>query len=303
MSAGKMHADELTITIPLVQRLLAAQFPHWADLPLTAVKSAGTDNAIYRLGAELVVRLPRIGWAIGQVAKEHKWLPRLAPHLPLAIPEPLAQGEPGAGYPWRWSIYRWLPGENVSPEAEIDWGDTAVSLAGFVKALQQIDPAGGPLAETHGLRGLPLLTRDEAVREAIGALNGRIDTKLALKAWQASLEAPDWHRLPVWFHGDLLPGNVLFYQGKAHAVIDFGGLGVGDPACDLMIAWGLFTGQSRTAFRAALGVDEATWRRGRGQALAQALIFLPYYWRTNPTGVQRALWAVQQVLADFQVNG
>ncbi|MEZ4595155.1 MAG: phosphotransferase, partial [Chloroflexota bacterium] len=168
---------------------------------------------------------------------------------------------------------------------------------------QQIDPTGAPLATEVGSRGVPLAERDEGTREAIGALNGRIDTHLALKTWQASLETPDWMHPPVWFHGDLLPGNVLFHQRQPHAVIDFGSLAVGDPACDLMIAWGLFTGESRQTFRAALGVDEATWRRGRGMALSQAVIFIPYYWHTNPVGVQRALWAVQQVLADFQASG
>ena len=302
MPPSKMHADELNITIPLVKRLLASQFPHWADLPLSPVKSAGTDNAIYRLGEELAVRLPRIHWATEQVAKEHQWLPRLAPHLPLAIPKPLALGEPGEGYPWRWSVYRWLLGENVLPEAKIDWVETAVALAEFVLALQQIDPADGPLAAENGSRGVPLAVRDVATREGIAWLDGRIDTQTALKAWEASLKAPNWHRAPVWFHGDLLPGNVLFHQGTAHAVIDFGCLAVGDPACDLMIAWGLFTSKGREAFRAALGVDEATWLRGRGMALSQAVIFIPYYWHSNPAGVQRALWALQEVLTDFQTN-
>ena len=294
----KMHKDEVHTDEKLVRRLLATQFPQWEDLPIQSVPSAGTDNALYRLGEDMVVRLPRIHWAVGQVDKEHEWMPKLAPHLPLAIPVPLEMGEPDEGYPWRWSIYCWLEGENRTMENIAHSKQTAIDLARFLLALQSIDTTGGPLAAEHELRGEPLATRDEATREAITALHGMINVSAVTKVWETALQSSEWNHAPVWFHGDVLPGNLLFKNGQLSAVIDFGGLGVGDPACDLMIAWNLFTGDSCNAFRLALGVDDATWARGRGHALSQALIFIPYYMNTNPVGVKNAWRVIAEALAD-----
>jgi len=296
MTAVKMHANEVQTDAQLLGRLLAAQFPQWAGLPLTPVPSAGTDNALYRLGSDMVMRLPRIDWAIGQAEKERRWLPRLAPHLPLAIPEQLARGEPGEGYPWPWSIYRWLPGESATLARLNDPCRAAGQMARFVTALWQVDATDGPPAAEHNLRGAPLALRDEPTRAAIAALAGVIDTGKATVVWEAALEAPNWEREPVWFHGDLLSGNVLVEQGRLSAVIDFGGLAVGDPACDLMIAWSLFSGASREVFRVETTVDEATWLRGRGCALSQAAIFIPYYWQTNPVGVKNARRMIAELL-------
>ena len=237
--------------------------------------SAGTDNALYRLGDELVVRLPRIHWATGQAAHERRWLPRLAPHLPLTVPVPLATGTPAHGYPWPWSVYRWLPGEDAASARMDDPSEAARTLARFLNALQQIDATGGPPAGDHNVRGQPLIERDAATREAIAALDGLIDGAMAVRAWETALAAPDWSGAPVWFHGDLLPGNVLVEDGRLRAVIDWSGLAVGDPACDLMMAWGLFSGESRAAFQDALGVDEATWAWARGHALSQAQSLSP----------------------------
>ncbi len=296
MHPGKMHADEVDTDVSLVRRLLAAQFPQWADLPIDPGPSAGTDNAIYRLGEDMAVRLPRIHWAIGQVEKEHLWLPKLAQHLPLAIPVPLGKGSPAEGYPWHWSVYPWLKGEHATIDRIGDLREAATELSHFVAALQGIDPAGGPRAG----RGVPLAMRDVSTREAIEALRGMIDVDAATAAWEAALGAPVWQGSPVWVHGDLLPGNLLVEQGRLSAVIDFGGFGVGDPACDLMIAWGLFSGESRDVFRAALGVDDTTWARGRGHALSWALIFIPYYLETNPVGVGAARRTIDEVLADHK---
>jgi aminoglycoside phosphotransferase (APT) family kinase protein len=293
---ANMHENEVQTDTQLVGRLLAAQFPQWASLPLTPVPSAGTDNALYRLGSEMVVRLPRIDWAAGQAEKEGRWLPRLAPHLPLAIPEQLAVGEPDAGYPWPWSVYRWLPGENATLARLNDPGQAAVQMARFITTLWQVDATDGPPAAEHNLRGAPLALRDEPTRKSIAALEGVIDTGRATAVWDAALEAPDWEREPVWFHGDLLSGNVLVEQGRLSAVIDFGGLAVGDPACDLMIAWSLFSGASREVFRVETAVDEATWLRGQGCALSQAVIFIPYYWHTNATGVKDARRMLAELL-------
>lgn len=303
MNAGKMHEDEVITDASLVRLLLASQFPQWTDLSIEPVPSAGTDNTLYRLGDEMVVRLPRIHWAVGQVDKERKWLPRLAPHLPLAVPVPLAMGEPGERYPWRWAVYRWLEGGNATIDNVIDPVQAALDLAQFVQALQKIDPTGGPLASEHNSRGSPLVTRDEDTREAIASLDGMFDADLLTSIWDSALCASDWDKEPVWFHGDLLPGNLLFTQGQLSAVIDFNGLGVGDPACDLMIAWNLFSGESRDAFHKALDIDDATWARGRGHALSQASIFIPYYLHTNPIGVATAKRAVREVIADHSANG
>jgi aminoglycoside phosphotransferase (APT) family kinase protein len=295
-----MHAEEVHTDEALVRRLLGAQFPHWSELPIERVPSAGTDNALYRLGDEMVVRLPRIHWAVANVERELRWLPALAARLPLAIPVPLAKGLPTDDYPWPWSVHRWLHGEDGTRAAVTDLRQAASDLAGFLAALQAIDPRGGPVAIDQGLRGVPLATRDEPTREAIAALRGGIDADAATAAWESALQAPAWDRAPVWFHGDVLPGNLLFERGRLTGVIDFGGVGVGDPASDLKIAWNLFSGQSRDVFRKALDVDEATWARGRGHALSQALIFIPYYQDTNPVGVATARRALDEVLADHR---
>src|SRR4051812_7489048 len=185
MPAGKMHADEVDTDISLVRRLLTAQFPQWSDLPIAPVVSSGTDNAMYRLGDDLAVRLPRTEGVVRQVDKEHRWLPRLAPHLPLAIPVPLAKGAPGEGYPWAWSVCRWLVGENATIERLADPRQAASELAQFVAALQRIDPAGGPAPGPHNFgRGEPLTRRDTATRTAIVALHGMIDTDAATAAWE-----------------------------------------------------------------------------------------------------------------------
>ncbi len=291
-----MHVDEVETNVALVGRLLAAQFPRWADLPIQPVSSSGTDNALYRLGDEMLVRLPRIHWAVGNVEKEYQWLPRLAPHLPLTISVPLAKGEPGAGYPWPWTVYPWLAGEHSTIDRIADPQQAALDLAGFITALQQIDATDGP----PGGRGKPLVLRDEETRQAIAALHGMIDSEAAVAVWETALQAAEWDRAPVWFHGDLLPGNLLFQKGRLCAIIDFGTLGVGDPACDLMVAWNTLPAESRSVFRAALGVDDATWARGRGWALWQALVFIPYYLHTNPVGVGYARRTLAEVLSDHQ---
>lgn len=294
MSTGKMHADEININTSLVRRLLASQFPQWAKLPIMPVRSAGTDNALYRLGKELAVRLPRIGWAAGQMEKEHDWLPKLAPHLPLAIPAPLAQGVPGEGYPWRWSIYRWLAGVDLFARPLSDQRQLARDLARFIAALRRIDTTGAPPAD----RGVPLAQRDADTRAAIAALRGMLDTEAATAAWEAALRAPEWDGPPTWLHGDLLPTNLLVRGRRLSAVIDFGGLGVGDPACDLMPAWSILAGESRQIFRAALAVDNAMWARGRGWALSVALIALPYYRTTNPILASISRRSIDAVLAE-----
>ena len=299
MPTGKMHADEVDTDVALVGRLLAAQFPQWADLPIEPVRSAGTDNALYRVGDAMVVRLPRIHWAVGQVQKEQEWLPRLAPVLPLAIPVPLAKGMPEDSYPWEWSVYPWLEGENATIERLADPDEAATELARFVGALQRIDAAGGPFPGEHNSsRGEPLATRDAGTRAVIASLAAEVDVDAVTAAWEAALQVPEWHGPPVWIHGDLQSGNLLAVEGRLSAVIDFGCLGVGDPACDVMSAWLYLSAETRDVFRAALTVDDATWARGRGWALSVGLVALPYYENTNPVLAGIARRAIDEVLAD-----
>ncbi len=289
-----MHADGVDVDEALVSRLIDIQVPQWRGMPLERVWSSGTDNAMYRLGDDMVVRLPRIEWAVGDVAKEQEWLPRLAPRLPLAIPTPLHHGLPGAGYPWPWSVYRWLEGEHPVADGPRDGDQLARDLAEFVAALHRVETAEGPPAT----RGVPLAQRDEQTRAAIDQLADRIDTGAATPAWERALEAPMWDGPPVWIHGDLKPDNLLLTHGRLSAVIDFGALGVGEPAADLIVAWNLLTGEEREVLRADVGVDEATWARGRGWALSIALIALPYYWTTNPPLVASSLRVLHEVLTD-----
>ena len=294
-----MHAAEIDTDPSLVRRLLAAQFPEWAELSIERVRSGGTDNAIYRLGDDMCVRLPRIEWATAQVDKEQQWLPSLAPHLPLAIPVPLAKGTPAEGYPWHWSVCRWLPGENAIVERFADLRQAATALAEFVAAMQQIDTTGGPRPGAHNFgRGVLLALRDTDTRAAIAKLHDVLDTDAVTAAWDEASNAHMWDRPPVWIHGDLHAGNLLVDRGHLSAVIDFGGLGVGDPACDFAAAWTLFSGESRDAFRSALSIDDASWARSRGWALSTGLIALPYYLDTNPVIVAMARRQIEEVLAD-----
>ncbi len=299
MSPAPMHDGEVATDVALVRRLLAAQFPHWADLAVVPVASDGTDNAMYRLGDTMAVRLPRMRWAVDAVGKERKWLPKLAPHLPLAIPLPLAKGAPGEGYPWPWSVCRWLDGANAAQAPLADLNGAANVLAGFLHALQRIDATGGPPPGRHNSgRGVPLSLRDAPTRHAIQAAADLIDARAATAAWETDMTASLWAGQPVWIHGDLSAGNLLVADGRLGAVIDFGCLAVGDPACDLMIAWSVFGGKSRAVFRAALAADDATWARGRGWALSCALVALPYYRDRNPAIAAGAQRVIGQVLAD-----
>lgn len=295
MRAGKMHADEWDIDVPLVRRLLVAQFPRWADLPIEPFSSAGTINALFRLGEDMAVRLPRIKGGVKDVEREHRWLPRLAPLLPIAIPVVLGEGVPGMGYPWPWSVYRWIEGENPVIDRIADPGLLATDLAEFVTALHRIELSDGPPA----YRGVPLARQDGATRAAIGDLHGMVDTQAATEAWDVALKAAEWPGPPVWVHSDLMPGNLLVGHGwRLNAVIDFATVGVGDPACDLIPAWNLLPAGVRGQFRAALDVDDATWARGRGWALSMALIQLPYYRTTNPVIAANARHVIHEVLTD-----
>jgi aminoglycoside phosphotransferase (APT) family kinase protein len=248
----------------------------------------------------MVVRLPRTERTAATLEKERAWLPRLAPRLPLAVPVPLAAGTPAEGYPWAWSVYRWLEGKDATVERIADLRQAATDLAQFMLALQRIDATGGPPPGAHNsFRGVPLVRRDAAVHASIAALQNEIDVGAVTALWKAALCAPEWERPPVWIHGDLDARNLLVEQGRICAVIDFGCLGVGDPACDVMVAWKVLSAETRAIFRDALSLDQATWARGRGWVLSQALIALSYYTlETNSGLVLEARRWLAEVLAD-----
>ncbi|SDU77504.1 Predicted kinase, aminoglycoside phosphotransferase (APT) family [Jiangella alkaliphila] len=290
-----MHADQVEIDDALVRRLLAAQFPRWAGLPLRRVRSAGTVNAIYRLGDELAVRLPLVpAWA-GDLESELEWLPRLGRDgtLPLAIPEPVAAGEPDEGYALRWAVYRWLDGEPPAPGSLAGDVEAAARLAGFVRALRDVSPEGAPVGKGHQ----PLADDDDAVRAAVAALAGTVDAAAATAVWAEALAADTWDGRRIWVHGDLLPVNLLIRGGELSAVLDFGSVGAGDGAYDLLPAWSLFTGAARDVFRAELAPDDDAWARGRGYALVKGLMALPYYRETNPEFAALAARLVDAALA------
>ncbi|SOB84812.1 aminoglycoside phosphotransferase family protein [Streptomyces sp. 1331.2] len=290
----RMHANELDLDAALVRRMVAGQFPHWAGLPVEPVATVGTSNAMYRLGAELVVRIPRIPGAVEDVRKEYLWLRRLAPGLPVAVPVPLALGGPVDGCPWPWSVLRWLDGVNPVAGQVDEPAALAADLASFVTAMRRLDPAGGPAS----YRSESLPDRDGVVRRAIAALAGTVDARAVTAVWEAALGAPPHSGPPVWIHADLQPGNLLVDGGgRLSAVIDFGCAGLGDPAVDLITAWYMLPASARGAFRASVGADDAAWARGRGWALSVALLELDYYRGSNPRMAGIARHVIGEVLA------
>lgn len=294
-----LHDDQLDSDENLVRQLLAQQFPQWTRLPVSAVSTSGTECAIYRLGDDMAVRLPYRPSKDEQVAKLFRWLPILGPQLPLPISEIIAIGAVSEDFPATWSVVRWLPGEEVIFERLADPVQSARTLAAFVCTLMSIDPTGGPVPGPHNFwRGVPLGHRDQWTRHAVEASAGHIDTRAVIGAWERDLDAPIWRGEPCWLHGDLAPDNLLMVDGRLSAVIDWGGLGVGDPATECLPAWNLFRGRSRAAYREALGFDDATWARGRGLALSVAIVALPYYLETLPARAQRARYIISEVLED-----
>ena len=268
----RMHVDELEIDEALARRLLAEQFPQWGDLPVVRVEPSGTVNAIFRLGDELSLRLARREGPTEPGGREIEWPPKLAPLVPLEIPLPVAQGRPTSEYPWYWDVHTWVDGATV-PVEEIDAVQAARDLAALVASLQRLDPAGAPPG-----RGIPLKERDEETRYWLAKLDGE---PLVESEWERALAAPPWDGPPVWHHGDLDARNWLVRDGRVTGVIDWGAMGVGDPACDVMVAWKLHSDAACDAFRMSLPTDDATWQRARGWVLSQAVAALAYYTPVN----------------------
>lgn len=292
-----MTGERIEIDGATAAALVAAQFPAWAGLTVAPVQAPGWDNRSFRLGEAMKLRFPSAAGYVGQVGKEARWLGRLAPHLPQPIPAVLATGVPGPGFPWPWSVQSWLPGEPAFLAPPADPVRFAGDVAAFLRALQAVPADGGPLGGAHSFfRGGALAVYDGETRASLAALAGRVDAAAAAGVWEAAL-ATAWEGPPVWVHGDIAPGNLLVRDGRLAGVIDFGTAAVGDPACELVLAWTFLDGAARAAFRAALAPDPGTWARGRGRALWKALLTLSAGTEVDAAGiVQRRV--IDAVLAD-----
>ena len=291
-------SDRPTIDESLARRLIDSQFPDWSDLPITAVEFDGWDNRTFRLGPELTVRLPTGSWYAQQVDKEQQWLPVLAPQLPLPVPTPVARGTPDSGFPYPWSVYRWLDGELASRAHIGDLTGFATTLAEFLNALGRVAATGGPAPGEHNFfRGGPLATYADETQQAIDALGAEVPADQVKRVWDDAMSS-SWDREPVWFHGDVATGNLLVRDERLSAVLDFGSSGVGDRACDTVIAWTFLSGSSRDRFRSVLDVDAGTWARGRGWALWKALISLVGHLEHDSPDAALARRDIVQVLTD-----
>ncbi len=287
------------INISLAHELISKQFPHWAHLPIVPTKYSGWDNKTFRLGEELLIRMPSAERYASQVNKEQHWLPILALKLSLQIPEPIASGSPSVSYPWDWSIYKWIKGDNLSLINTENNTTTATDLAQFLLELHKIPTIGGPVARKHNFyRGGSLRVYDSETRQAIDKLNNTIDVNTSTQIWERALES-QWQNKSVWIHGDFTADNILQIDGKVVAVIDFGGIGVGDPACDLVIAWNYFSGESRKKFKSILGLDQDTWHRAMGWALWKALIVLADFDDSECSGALKIQSVIDKIMDEY----
>ena len=285
MSDLKVNIDE-----NLASRLILIQFPEWSSLPIIPVEIGGNDNRTFRLGDEMVIRLPSAECYASQVEKEHYYLPKLAQYLPLSISTPLAMGAPDESYPWNWSVYKWIEGNSATHSQITNLSQFAADLARFLVDLQKIDSADGPMPGLHNFfRGGLLEVYDPEMRSAIEKLEDKDIAAAVTEIWETSFKTM-WHGDPVWFHGDVSSSNLLVRDGKLAAVIDFGQLGIGDPACDLMITWSFFSGESREIFRSMFEFDDATWDRARGWALWKELC--------HPVNPEDSSRIVREIIAD-----
>ncbi|HEY6749595.1 MAG TPA: aminoglycoside phosphotransferase family protein [Mycobacteriales bacterium] len=291
---SRLHADQVDIDESVARRLIAAQLPRYAKLPLHRVSSGGTDNAVFRLGSALALRMPLTQSASASVTKEARWLPVVARHVSLDVPEVVATGVPGEGYPFPWAVLSWLPGQDALSGRFRSLADTAVALGRFVAELRAIDPSNGPV----GRRGGPLAGRDEEFRSALSQCDGLLDVARAAAVWDDALAAPPWDGPPVWLHADLIPGNLLLRDGRLVGILDFGTVTRGDPAYDVTAAWHVLDAASRPAFLSLLDADGPTRRRARGLVLSGGVIALPYYLHTNPAMVATARTGIDAVLTD-----
>ncbi len=295
MNIEKLHDDEIDIDADVVRHLLASQNNHLSSEKLEYVGSSGTSNIIFRVGQKHLIRLPRCPRDETSLLKETKWLPTLSPQLSLGTPRLVMKGQPTDAFPLAWAIYTWLDGENFDPRLVGDGVDSGNTLANFVSELRSINPSEGPRSD----RDSDLIASDPQVIEAIRSLGSNFDKEAITFAWETLSNYPNWRGVNTWTHGDLLPPNILVKDGRISAIIDFGLIGVGDPAVDLIPAWSTLRGVARERFRSTLQVDDSAWYRGQGMALRQALKIIPYYLKSNPGFASMACDTVEEILSDF----
>lgn len=294
--------QSVEINEALVRNLIADQFSAWAELPVRSMPQQGWDNRSFRVGGNLVARLPSASAYEAQVHREQRWLPFLGPHLPFEIPAPLALGRPGRGYPWAWSIRSWIHGDTAASSPPSDVERFTEDLARFLNALHKVPAQGGPEpGEDNFHRGGSLKVYDTQFRDAIARLGAQVDTTAALTAWDVAL-ASSRSQPPVWVHGDIALGNLLVREGRLAAVIDFGQVCVGDPACDTAIAWTYLHAKHRKGFRAQLELDAATWLRGRAWALWKAAIVAAGLVETNAVEGLRSRQTIDEILHDVRAE-
>ena len=286
------------IDVALIQNLIASQIPQWKNLSISLVENGGWDNRTFHLGDSMLIRIPSAERYAQKIEKEFRWLPILSPLLPYNIPKPLVMGKPDETYPWNWGVYTWLDGETVASCKNINLDMLAKDLGLFLKALHAIDPIGGPTAGQHNFyRGGSLAVYDTEVKNALSVLNDKINTEAARKIWESAITT-QWQKAPVWVHGDIAVGNLLVKHGELTAVIDFGGLAIGDPACDLAIAWTLFKNESRETFKHILSFDSDTWLRGQAWALWKALIIAAGITQANTIEGRQCWHIIETILKD-----
>lgn len=293
-------SKKLNIPLSLVSNLIKEQFPAGASLPIKPVEKSGWDNRSFRLGEEMLIRLPSAEEYAEAVFKEQKWLPFLAQHLSYVIPKPIALGKPSENYPFHWSIYQWIPGKNADTLLFDEQARFAYDIACFLKELEAIDPTGGPI--NNAGRGGPPAFYDTEVQAALGQLKDSIDTNAAQKVWQKAITCAAWNKKPVWIHGDFSVGNILVHNGRLAAIIDFGSMGIGDPACDLVIAWTFLTKDARKIFKSELPFDSDTWARARGWALWKALITLVELEDKNDTEALKIKHIIDEIITDYELD-
>jgi aminoglycoside phosphotransferase (APT) family kinase protein len=284
------------LTEQLAAALVADQFPHWAQLPVHLLLPGGHDNRTFRLGTELTIRLPTDDGYVAGELKEQAWLAQLAPQLPLPIPQVVGQGVPAPEFQRPWSVRRWIAGETPSSDVVDDFARFAHDLAAFLVALRGAGTAGAPAAGVQSFhRGAHPRAYDEETRSTIRQLRDEIDVLRVTAVWERALDS-EWPGPPVWFHGDVARGNLLVAGGRLGGVIDFGTSGVGDPACDTVIAWTLLPDDAAQVFRDALGLDPDSWDRGRGWALWKALITIAEHRESDHSSADEAREVLRRVL-------
>ena len=313
-TTGRLHDDEFELDLPLVAALVELALPQHAGEPLTPLASTGSSNVLFRLGDDLLVRLPRQPGGGDTIAKEARWLPHVAPALPVAVPEVVAVCEPALGYPERWSVVRWLDGTHPGPtgrSAAPDRSPLARDLAALVGALRAVEVPSAALRDPdlRWYRGEALATRDEETRTSIDACRGiaglDLDLDAAAAVWAEAMRLPGAAGTSpaAWYHGDLAAENLLVEDDRLVGVLDFGGLAVGDPTVDLMVAWEVLDPSARDELRRRLAVDDAAWLRGRAWALSLALMTFPYYWTTMPDRCASRVAVARAVLDDAAAGG